>query len=78
MIVVAFHKTADAVEFVGSGGIANTTGIEAADFFERKRRRRFHMHLSGDAHAVAQCAEVVRHALDAWLAGGVIPRATVM
>ena len=75
---ITLHETADAVEFVGSGGVANTTGIEAADIFERKRRRRFDVHLAGDAHSVAQRAEVVRHALDGRLAGGVIPRAAVM
>ena len=75
---IALHEAADAVELMVARGVADAVGVEAADVLKRKRRRRLDVHLAGDAHSVAQRAEVVRHAFHAGLAGGVVPGTAVV
>ena len=75
---IASHEAADAVQLMGTRGVAHTIGIEPGNALKRKRLGRFHVHLSGDAHPVTQRAEVVRHALHVRLARRVVPRAAVV
>ena len=75
---IALHEAANAVELMVASGIADAVGVEAADVLKRKRHRRLDVHLAGDAHSVAQRAEVVRHAFHTGLAGGVIPGTAIV